>query len=122
MTMVDPKAFGARLTARIAKFRSNPTEFARRLGIGQSQIQRLCAGQAEKTKYIKKIAEALYTSSDWLYYGEGPEDCFPQNFRNEVLAELVQADNIQLLLAKQVIQGIEQPRQSLPKAKYPLLG
>jgi hypothetical protein len=92
MRAVDKKAFGRRLTARLDKFGRNPTEFGRETGIGQSAMQRLCAGQTGTTKHIKDIADELYTTPSWLYYAEGPEDVFPQNLRDRAMQTVLNAD------------------------------
>lgn len=103
MKLVDKKGFGRRLTERLKEFGTNPNEFGQEIGIGQSVMQRLCAGETANTKYIKYIAEKLYTTDRWLLHEEEPKDVFPQDLREQVMRHVMDASGPELVRMLKIV-------------------
>ena len=62
---------GGRLLLVLQEQRVSQAELARRVGIKQQSIQKLCSNESARTGYVAEIAEALNICPFWLATGEG---------------------------------------------------
>lgn len=66
-----------RISFRINKilidiFNGNQSEFARKIGVGESRIRSYLTGTLPKADVLEKIVSTLAISCDWLLAGQGP--------------------------------------------------
>lgn len=73
MLPIDPKAFGARLRERREELGFTQGEVGERAGYSQQRVASIEDGHIKRPeRAVVALAEAIYTSREWLCWGEGP--------------------------------------------------
>ncbi len=63
----------ARINERLRAMNQSQTYLAKRIGVSQVAIQKLCAGKTQTSKKIVDIAKVLKVDVDWLLHGDSPQ-------------------------------------------------
>lgn len=72
MREVDPRAFGARVRERRDELELSQPEVGKAAGYSQQRIASIEKGDIKRPeRAVRALAEALYTTPEWLCWGEG---------------------------------------------------
>lgn len=68
------KTLADRINERMSELGMTQDELARKAGISQSAVHKLCSGKALQTRKLLQIAAALKVQPQWLAYGLQPKE------------------------------------------------
>lgn len=68
------KTLADRINERMSELGMTQDELARKAGISQSAVHKLCSGKALQTRKLLQIADALNVQPQWLAYGLLPKE------------------------------------------------
>lgn len=83
MKDVDPKQLGARIAARRKERELSQEQLAALLEMSQQGIEKIENGHVKRPRLLREIALALWTSQDWLLFGEGEKEVVPDDEMSE---------------------------------------
>lgn len=91
MREVDPVAFGERVRCRRDELGISQEAFGKAVGYVQQTIQWIEEGKPKRVRKYAHFADALQTTTQWLFWGEGPRAAGPRYLPTTVIAERYEA-------------------------------
>jgi transcriptional regulator with XRE-family HTH domain len=89
MEAVDPLAFGARVRKRREELGLGQAALGEKVGLSQQQVGWIEAGKPKRpNRWAADLADALWTTREWLCWQRGPKEAGPTVLSAEEFANL----------------------------------
>jgi len=113
MKKVDQKALGNRVRTRRDGLGLSGKALGEACGMSQQGVDNIEQGKVARPRNLLELAAALFTTPQWLLYGEGPEEFRPPNARDELLSVAQSLDPDQIGAALEYLRRLREAKSEV---------